>query len=248
MVQLNVGRLTAGENLRVPRVVALLQENGGDAPAPDLFDRVEDAQLIIDHYIPLCWIKALHIGKFPLLVDINERAAVEGRPEPGALDLPGLEYRVAIGEDDRGTPLLDVLDGIKRACIETVGKRIIDEPARHPQHPWVVHLLKPESFQCTEVVGIAELTPQPFENVPVKLAGWRWTKRIHKIISILETVINYDMLYIGGGNARLIEPPLPANVKTVSNVAGITGGVRLWDRRMGHAFAEQTLAFAEQPD
>jgi polyphosphate glucokinase len=56
------------------------------------------------------------------------------------------------------------------------------------------------------------------------------------------------MLYIGGGNARLIEPPLPANVKTVSNMAGITGGVRLWDGRMGHAFAEQPPAFAEQPD
>jgi polyphosphate glucokinase len=55
------------------------------------------------------------------------------------------------------------------------------------------------------------------------------------------------MLYIGGGNARLIEPPLPANVKIVSNIAGITGGVRLWDGRMDHAFAEQPPDFAEQP-
>jgi polyphosphate glucokinase len=76
---------------------------------------------------------------------------------------------------------------------------------------------------------------------------WRWNKRVHKIISILETIITYDMLYIGGGNARLIEPPLPANVKIVSNIAGITGGVRLWDGRMDHAFAEQPPAFAEQP-
>jgi glycogen debranching enzyme len=28
---------------------------------------------------------------------------------------------------------------------------------------------------------------------------------------------------------------------------GITGGVRLWDGRMDHAFAEQPSAFAEQP-
>jgi polyphosphate glucokinase len=46
---------------------------------------------------------------------------------------------------------------------------------------------------------------------------------------------------IGGGNAELIEPPLPANVKIVSNTAGITGGVRLWDGRMDHAFAELNL-------
>ena len=34
-----------------------------------------------------------------------------------------------------------------------------------------MHLFEPESFQCAEVVRIAELAPQLFENVPVKLAG-----------------------------------------------------------------------------
>ena len=63
----------------------------------------------------------------------------------------------------------------------------------------------------------------------------------------LEAIIAYERLYIGGGNAELIEPPLPAKVKIVSNIAGITGGVRLWDGRMDHAFAEQPSAFAEQP-
>jgi polyphosphate glucokinase len=65
-----------------------------------------------------------------------------------------------------------------------------------------------------------------------------WNKRVWKIISLLETVINYDLLYIGGGNARLINSPLPDRVKTVSNDAGVTGGVRLWDRRMDHIFAQ----------
>jgi polyphosphate glucokinase len=69
----------------------------------------------------------------------------------------------------------------------------------------------------------------------------RWNKRVRKIIGILETVITYDTLYIGGGNAQLIEPPLPANVKIVSNTAGITGGVRLWDTRMDHAFVGLNL-------
>src|ERR1700730_17007816 len=117
--------------MRVPRVVALPREHGGDALPPNLLDRVEDVQLIIDHYIPLCRIKTLDLGKFPLLVDIDEHAAVKGCPEPGALDLPGLEYCVAIGEDDRGTPLLNVLDGLKRTCIKPVGKRIVDKPAGH---------------------------------------------------------------------------------------------------------------------
>jgi polyphosphate glucokinase len=53
----------------------------------------------------------------------------------------------------------------------------------------------------------------------------------------------YDVLYIGGGNARLLEPPLPKNVKTVSNKAGITGGVRAWDWQMDHAFDEKLPTF-----
>jgi polyphosphate glucokinase len=68
-----------------------------------------------------------------------------------------------------------------------------------------------------------------------------WNKRIHRIIDVLERVINYDTLYIGGGNARLIDLPLPDNVKTVANTAGITGGARLWDPRMDAVFAEPAL-------
>jgi polyphosphate glucokinase len=62
---------------------------------------------------------------------------------------------------------------------------------------------------------------------------------VRKVIALLDTVINYDALYIGGGNARLIDSQLPAKVKTVSNEAGVTGGVRLWDRRMDHFFAQR---------
>lgn len=71
----------------------------------------------------------------------------------------------------------------------------------------------------------------------VEVGKSHWNKRIRKVIRILDTVINYDMLYIGGGNARLIKFALPDNVKIVPNEAGITGGVRLWDERWGNAFA-----------
>ncbi len=69
-----------------------------------------------------------------------------------------------------------------------------------------------------------------------KVGPGRFNKRVRNIIEVLETVVMYDVLYIGGGNSRLIEPPLPKNVKTVSNKAGITGGVRAWDKQMDHAF------------
>jgi polyphosphate glucokinase len=74
-------------------------------------------------------------------------------------------------------------------------------------------------------------------NAALKKAGVKhWNKRIRAVIGNMYTVVEYDMLYIGGGNARLIEPPLPDNVKLVANEAGITGGVRLWDKRMDVMF------------
>lgn len=82
------------------------------------------------------------------------------------------------------------------------------------------------------------------EKARQKIGRKRWNKRVHKIIAVLETVVMYDALYIGGGNSRLIEPGLPANVKTVSNQAGITGGVRVWDERLDELFEAPPSAFA----
>ena len=44
----------------------------------------------------------------------------------------------------------------------------------------------------------------------------------------LEKLFNYDHLYIGGGHARKINVKLPRNVKIISNVAGLLGGIALW--------------------
>jgi polyphosphate glucokinase len=81
------------------------------------------------------------------------------------------------------------------------------------------------------------------ERAIEKIGARRWNKRVRKIIKVLETVVMYDTLYIGGGNARLLEPSLPANVKIVSNEAGITGGVRVWDCRVDHLFEAPPTAF-----
>ncbi len=71
----------------------------------------------------------------------------------------------------------------------------------------------------------------------------KWNERVREIIGILATVTNCDMLYIGGGNARLIETPLPTTVRTVSNEDGITGGVKVWSKVMDTRFTELSSAF-----
>jgi polyphosphate glucokinase len=56
----------------------------------------------------------------------------------------------------------------------------------------------------------------------------KWSHRVRRTVHILYSLLHYDTLYIGGGNAaKLLDPP--AGVRIESNQAGITGGVRLWD-------------------
>ena len=55
-----------------------------------------------------------------------------------------------------------------------------------------------------------------------------WSKRVFEMIEQLEPIFNYDMLYLGGGNAEHIKGDLPANVKLFTNVEGMAGGVRIW--------------------
>jgi len=65
----------------------------------------------------------------------------------------------------------------------------------------------------------------------MKAGNKRWNRRVEKVVGILASLVNYDKLWIGGGNARRLTFELPANVATVSNEAGIEGGARLWHPR-----------------
>jgi len=62
----------------------------------------------------------------------------------------------------------------------------------------------------------------------------RWNRRVLRIIVILRTLLNYDTLHVGGGNAANITFKLPKNVVLASNDKGITGGIRLWDDGVWH--------------
>jgi polyphosphate glucokinase len=55
-----------------------------------------------------------------------------------------------------------------------------------------------------------------------------WSKRVAKVIEILREVVRFDHLYLGGGNAKKLDFPLPPDVTIVSNTDGLTGGIRLW--------------------
>jgi len=58
-----------------------------------------------------------------------------------------------------------------------------------------------------------------------------WNKRVKKMLPFLFTLLHYDRLYIGGGNAKHIKFKLPPNARIVANIAGIKGGAGLWRRQ-----------------
>ena len=67
-----------------------------------------------------------------------------------------------------------------------------------------------------------------------KIGNHQWSRRIRKLIGVLETVFAYDRLYLGGGNSSCLEFKLPRNVTTVSNDAGMEGGAFAWSRYKTH--------------
>jgi polyphosphate glucokinase len=56
----------------------------------------------------------------------------------------------------------------------------------------------------------------------------KWNRILEKAIEQTAHTFNWDHLYIGGGNAKLVSFTLPENVHAVSNQDGLLGGIKLW--------------------
>jgi polyphosphate glucokinase len=140
----------------------------------------------------------------------------------GALEeLTGKPARVA---NDAGVQGLAVIEGAGTELVLTLGTGMgfalyVDghyvpniEMAHHP-------FRKKKTYE--ELVSNAA-----FHKVGKK----RWNRRVKKVIKQLAPIFNYRVLYLGGGNAKEVEFELPSNVKVIENVAGLLGGVKLWQQ------------------
>lgn len=58
----------------------------------------------------------------------------------------------------------------------------------------------------------------------------RWIHRVRKAADLLIRTFSCRRLYLGGGNARLLPRGLRREVRIASNLAGLLGGIRLWDQ------------------
>ncbi len=59
----------------------------------------------------------------------------------------------------------------------------------------------------------------------------KWNKLLRKAVAQTEATFNWDHLYLGGGNTKLVTLKFRPNVTIVSNMDGLLGGVTLWKDR-----------------
>ena len=216
------------------------QPNRVDTPKPAKPDAVVAA--LLEVVKPLGAFDRISIG-FPGVV---RGARVITAPHLGTDDWYGFALSDVLAEklgkpprmlNDAMVQGLGVISGRGLECVITLGTgmgfALFDRgyPAPHlelSQHP--VH----NGMSYDQWIGNAALQ---------KVGAKSWNKRVRKVIGVLATLVNYDTLAIGGGNAKRLDFALPIGVRTVSNEAGITGGIRLWEPLLDPLFvANEVMA------
>ena len=220
----------------------LLDRNGALVAGPNRVDTptesnpqaVVDALVTIGH--PLGRFDRISVG-FPGVVRYGQVLTAPNLGTPSWRNFP-----LAAALTDRfGTPVrllndaevqgLGVITGKGLECTVTLGTGmgfalfLNGHPAPHlelSQHP--VH--KGKTYD--QFIGAAALK---------EVGQRRWNRRLRRVLTNITTLVGFDTLYLGGGNAKQIDITLAANIRIVGNEAGITGGVRLWDETLDPVFA-----------
>jgi polyphosphate glucokinase len=72
-------------------------------------------------------------------------------------------------------------------------------------------------------------------NVALEKDGLeKWNVKIKDVLKTFKNVINYDTLYLSGGNTKKISFKLDDNIKKIGNRDGIKGGLDLWKEEDGY--------------
>jgi polyphosphate glucokinase len=61
-----------------------------------------------------------------------------------------------------------------------------------------------------------------------KVGKKKWNRRVAEALMQIDPIWNPTQIYLGGGNAKHLRFALPAHVKVTENVAGLLGGIALW--------------------
>ena len=86
-------------------------------------------------------------------------------------------------------------------------------------HLELAHLPVRKNKDYDAFIGEGALQKEGLEN---------WNERMKEVLQTFKTVINYDNLFLSGGNAKKLNFKLDKNIQIVSNKDGIKGGAFLW--------------------
>jgi polyphosphate glucokinase len=70
----------------------------------------------------------------------------------------------------------------------------------------------------------------------------KWNRHLERALEQIGPIWNPDRIYLGGGNAKHVTLALPPHVQVASNLAGLLGGIALWDGREGLELAKAARA------
>jgi polyphosphate glucokinase len=62
-----------------------------------------------------------------------------------------------------------------------------------------------------------------------RIGASKWRRRVREAIVNFRVLVNFDRLYLGGGNSGIMAGHVGDDVVIVDNVAGILGGIKLWE-------------------
>ena len=179
---------------------------------------------------------------FPGLI---KRGIVRTAPNLGTKDWAGFDLAGTLHKqlgkpvrmlNDATVQGLGVISGHGLECVITLGTgfgfALYHDGRLTPQLEMSQHIVRKDATY-DKYLGVKALR---------KVGRKRWEGRVVRMLAQLRAVVNFDTLYIGGGDAQDLTVKLPDDVHIVSNDAGITGGVRLWDSRLDDAFANLEAA------
>lgn len=137
--------------------------------------------------------------------------------------------------NDADLQALAVVDGQGVEMVITLGtgfgSAILNNGALIP-HLEIAHHPITKKKDYDEYIGEEELK---------RIGKKKWNKRMKRVIEILKVVVNYDTLYISGGNADKLNFKLDKNIVIVGNRDGIKGGAALWKQKIKEEMNGQKL-------
>jgi len=147
--------------------VSLAHKHGRDLLPPLPLNRRQNANLVINDYVVSCPQASLDIVEFSFFVHIDERIAFDGFKQAAAFNFARLKYDVSVAEHSDFAMPVHPLQDLNCIWEEPAAEIVFDEEARQLQQMRIVRVVFAISLQSAKVIGVAEVHPQLFEDLPV---------------------------------------------------------------------------------